>query len=79
MDFGENGLTIGARVNGQESAFKTKIDNQQMAFLDEGNVVAFISNKQLYIPNAVVQKSLWLGKYAFVPKEDGGVSLVWQG
>lgn len=79
MDFGENGLTIGVRVNGQESAFKTKIDNQQMAFLDEGNVVAFISNKQLYIPNAVVQKSLWLGKYAFVPKEDGGVSLVWQG
>lgn len=77
--FGDDGLTIGAKSNGQESAFKTNINNERMAFMDEDNVVAFISNKQLYIPNAVVQKSLWLGGYAFMPKEDGGVSLVWQG
>lgn len=77
MNFDDDGLTIGA-IN---SGFKTVIDNQRLAFTDnENEVMAYITNKQLYIPNAVIQKSLWLGGYAFVPNgEDGGVSLVWQG
>ena len=77
MQFDDNGLTIGAIGSG----FKTIIDNRRLAFTDhENEVMAYITNKQLYIPNAVIQKSLWLGGYAFVPNgDDGGVSLVWQG
>lgn len=77
MQFDDNGLTIGAIGSG----FKTIIDNRRLAFTDqEDEVMAYITNKQLYIPNAVIQKSLWLGGYAFVPNgDDGGVSLVWQG
>lgn len=75
MRYGADGLTLGVA----DSDFKTVIDNQRMAFKEGENVVAYISNKQLYIPDVVVQKSLWLGGYTFIPHEDGGVSLVWQG
>ena len=75
MTFNEEGLKIGAT----SGSFSTVIDNRRMAFMDNNNVVAYISNKQLYIPDAVIQKSLWLGGYAFVPHEDGSVSLIWQG
>lgn len=75
MTFDENGLTLGATT----SAFKTVIDNQRLAFMDGNNAVAYISNNQLYIPNAVIQQTLTLGKFFFSPRIDGGVSLVWQG
>lgn len=75
LNYDENGLTLGAST----SAFKTVIDNQRLAFYDGNNVVAYISNNQLYIPNAVIQNMFSLGKYAFVPRETGGLSLMWQG
>ena len=75
MTFDENGLTLGATT----SAFKTVIDNQRLAFMDGDNAVAYISNNQLYIPNAVIQQTLTLGKFFFSPRTDGSVSLVWQG
>lgn len=75
MTYDENGLTLGAR----ESTFKTVIDNQRLAFYDGANVAAYISNKQLFIPNAVIEQTLSLGKFFFSPRTDGGVSLTWQG
>ena len=69
------GLMIGA----ENSNFKTVIDNNQMAFLENGNRIAYISNQRLNIPSAKVDKELRLGNYAFMPKDDGGVSLVWLG
>ena len=74
MAYDENGLTLGAST----STFKTVIDNQRLAFYEGTNVAAYISNNQLYIPNAVVEKTLSLGKFFFSPRTDGGVSLSWQ-
>ena len=75
MTYDENGLTLGA----VGSSFKTVIDNRRLAFCENNSVAAYISNSQLYIPNAVIQNALLLGDFAFVPRNDGGVSLVWQG
>lgn len=75
MRFDESGLTLGALT----SSFRTVIDNQRLAFFEGDNVAAYISNNQLYIPNAVIEKTLSLGKFFFSPREDGGVSLTWQG
>lgn len=61
------------------SAFKTVIDNTRLAFLDGNTVAAYISNNQLFIPNAVIQNTLTLGGFFFSPRSDGGVSLTWQG
>lgn len=75
MSFGSDGLTLGAA----NSAFKTVIDNQRLAFYDGDAVAAYISNNQLYIPQAVIQSTLMIGDFFFSPRADGGVSLTWQG
>ena len=75
MQFDENGLTLGA----SSSNFKTVIDNQRLAFKEGDATVAYISNSQLYITDAIIRNSLILGSFFFSPREDGGVSLTWQG
>ena len=75
MQFDENGLTLGATT----SNFKTVIDNERLAFKDGDATVAYISNSQLYITDAIIRNSLILGNFFFSPREDGGVSLTWQG
>lgn len=77
MQFNDDGLTLGAL----SSNFKTIIDNRGMYFKEGDTTVAYINNSQLYIPNAVIEKALILGKFFFNPhsNNDGGVSLTWQG
>lgn len=75
LQFNENGLSIGA----VSSDFSTLINNNGMYFKQADTTVAYINNNQLYIPNAVIQSTLTLGKFFFSPRSDGGVSLVWQG
>lgn len=76
----DNGLVLGAvDSSGTESAFKTVIDNNRMAFFDGASVAAYISNSQLYIPNAVIEKTLTIGKFFVSPRSDGGASITWRG
>ena len=79
---GDKGLIIGAKG----SSFKTEINNTRMAFTQDGATVSYISNKQLYIPWAVVEASLLLGNYYFQPRKKknadgtvswGGMSISW--
>ena len=72
---GSDGLTLGA-VN---SNAKTVIDNQGVWFYNDGFKVAYINHNQLHIPNAVIDNSMQLGKFVFIPRENGSVALVWQG
>lgn len=70
-----NGLTIGAK----ENAFKTVIDNQSMRFLDGSSIVAYISNQQLGIKNAIIEETLYLGNFLFAPhSDDKGFSITWE-
>lgn len=71
----DEGLILGAT----SSNFKTVIDNRGMYFKEADTIVAYINNNQLYIPNAVIENTLILGKFFFNPRSDGGVSLTWQG
>ena len=75
MHFGDDGLTLGAT----SSAFKTVIDNQGMYFKQGNTIVSYVNNNQLHIPNAVIESTLILGDFFFSPRDDGGVSLTWQG
>lgn len=75
MQFGENGLTLGSEM----SSFKTIIDNKGMYFKNGEQTVSYISNNQLYINDAVINNSLVVGSFFFIPRQDGGVSLTWQG
>jgi hypothetical protein len=53
-----------------------RLENDRIRFLDGGAEVAYISNKQLYITDAHFLHSLRVGRFAFLPRENGNLSLV---
>lgn len=64
-------------VLGEEgNAIILRLENDRIRFLDDGVEVAYISNKQLYITDAHFLHSLQLGSFAFLPRENGNLSLV---
>ncbi len=73
--FDENGLLIGA----ENSEFKAVLDNQRLSFKQGDVTAAYIDNEQLHIPKGVIESSLSIGNFSFVPHAsgDGGVSLIW--
>ena len=70
--FTVDGLIIGEEGN----QITLKVDNDRISFLDGGLEVAYISNKQLYITDAHFLNSLRIGKFAFVPRRSGNLSLI---
>lgn len=74
LQFDEGGLTLGS----SSSDFKTVIDNNGLYFKQGSTIVSYVNNNQLHIPNAVIEKTMVLGRFFFSPREDGGVSLTWQ-
>lgn len=53
-----------------------RLENDRIVFLDGGAEVAYINNKQLFITDAHFLHSLRLGSFAFMPRENGNLSLI---
>lgn len=53
-----------------------QIENDRISFLDAGAEVAYFSNKQLYVLDGHFINSMRLGKFSFLPRENGNLSLV---
>ena len=53
-----------------------RIENDRISFYDGGAEVAYFSNKQLYVLDGHFLNSLRVGKFAFLPRENGNLSLV---
>lgn len=53
-----------------------RIENDRISFMDGGAEVAYINNKQLYITDAHFLNSLRVGRFAWIPRENGNLSLV---
>lgn len=70
--FTTDGLTIGQ----EDNDLNLKLDNDRVSFLDGGLEVAYISDKKLYITDAEITNSLRIGKFAWVPRNSGNLSLV---
>ena len=70
--FTADGLVIGEEGN----QITLRVDNDRISFLDGGLEVAYISNKQLYITDAHFLNSLRIGKFAWIPRRNGNLSLV---
>ena len=65
----------GAIVIGEEGKMLTlKMINDRISFLENGNEVAYISNRRMYITDAEILKSLSIGNFAFTPRENGNLS-----
>lgn len=52
------------------------IENDRIAFLDEGSEVAYISDKHLVILDGNFLHSLQVGGFGFIPRANGNLSLV---
>ena len=73
INMNEDGISIG-KTN---SPFSVNISNDKMSFKEEGTEVAYISNKEMRITDAVVENSMVLGNFKFIPRITGNTSLIW--
>ena len=69
MRFSSEGIEIGKSDN----PIVMKLDNDDLAFYQNGEKVAYISNNKLEITEAKVNTSLQIGNYAFVPRNNGSL------
>lgn len=51
-----------------------KISNNRISFLQGGSEVAYFSNAKLYVTDGEYTNSLQLGKFAFIPRDNGNLS-----
>lgn len=53
-----------------------RLENDRILFLDDGAEVAYFTNKQLTVKDASFLNSMRIGAFAFIPRDNGNLSLV---
>lgn len=66
------------------NAFTAEPSNNELAFKENGQKIAYISNNSLVITNAEVRNKLSLGNetrgwFDFIPRSNGNLSIKWRG
>ena len=69
MSFDNDGLTLGE----SDSAFKTKITNQEWSIQKNGAKVTYINDQTMYITDGQFTQSLKIGNFGFVPRANGSL------
>lgn len=69
----------GVVIGKSDSDIILKQQNNRISFIQNNNEVAYISNNELYITDARFLRSLRIGNFAFVPRDNGNLSLVYRG
>lgn len=67
FNFGNDGLQIGKKINGENQQYSINIDNEKMGFLQDGSEVAYIRYNKLHINAVEAMDRLSVGAAA-----DGG-------
>lgn len=75
IQFGQNANNPVMEMGATSSTARMRLTNTQLQFLVGSVIAAYISNDKLYINNANVLQTLRIGKYAFIPRSDGHMSL----
>lgn len=73
----DTGLTIGDLTD--EAAYSVQLTSTAMQFRAGNTVAAYVSNDRLYINNAEVVSTLRIGNFAFLPRDNGHMSLQYVG
>lgn len=65
------------------NAFTAELSNDQLAFKENGQTIAYISNQSLVITNAEIRNKLSLGNesrgwFDFIPRTNGNLSIKWR-
>lgn len=69
MSFDNDALTLGK----SDSAFKTKITNQEWSIQKNGTKVTYINDQTMYITDGQFTQSLKIGSFGFVPRANGSL------
>lgn len=69
MSFDNEGLTLGK----SDSAFKTKITNEEWSIQKNGAKVTYINDQTMYITDGQFTQSLKVGAFGFVPRANGSL------
>lgn len=69
MSFDNDALTLGK----SDSAFKTKITNQEWSIQKNGAKVTYINDQTMYITDGQFTQSLKIGSFGFVPRANGSL------
>ena len=74
MSFTPDGwLELHGSINGTPSSFKTQLSDTKLSFWDNGQEVAYVSNKKLNIENAEIQRTLKVGNYIMTKSASDGI------
>ena len=65
------------------NAFTAELSNEELAFKENGQKIAYISNQSLVITNAEIRNKLSLGNESrgwvdFIPRANGNLSIKWR-
>lgn len=60
----------------RENEITLRIENDRISFLDAGAEVAYFSNKHLTVLDGAFLNSLQIGKFKFLPRGNGNLSLI---
>lgn len=69
MSFDNDGLTLGK----SDSAFKTKITNEEWSIQKNSAKVTYINDQTMYITDGQFTQSLKVGAFGFVPRANGSL------
>ena len=66
------------------NAFTAELSNNELAFKENGQKIAYITNNSLVITNAEIRNKLSLGNetrgwFDFIPRNNGNLSIKWRG
>ena len=73
--FSTNGLTIKSTANATKTVH---LDNDSLDFMDNGTVVAQITDKQLLITDAEVKNQMRVGNIRIKPSGIGGIMFIYE-
>lgn len=60
------------------SAFKVRITNKEIQFIDDQSIPAYISNQKLMIEKAQVENELRFGNFVWKERKNGNMGLIWE-
>ena len=63
-------------LGSSDVSLKTILQNGRLSFVQDEVEVAYISDKKLYITDAAFLRSVQIGKFAFIPRENGNLSFM---
>ena len=82
-----NYIYAGTDINGKpyielgdrNSRFKLKITNEEIQFVEDSEVPAYINNQKLMIEKAQVENELRFGGFVWKERSNGNMGLTWEG